>query len=553
MGPHCHYNQTFRGEIDPKKLSNVTALAQKTREYYHEGYPFIDHKQSGVVLLDFSQLFITSSYIKDKIKGDQPRTGVQIFHSIWRHVKEAFNQDKDKKINSDNIHTVVLATDDQSRVPVFKQKEQKKRRDAADAQPYAAKITEITEDGVLTEGSDVPVLIDVRRLRATRGGMRNLCSFFDKMIARTPLPDGKTVIFDFHSSGPIKYQHGQKRRIMTECIHPFGEADMSMIFWTKHFKDSDLVIVRSIDADTIPTFGWYISQFPNECPDNIYWTFKVKKVGYVSVELHRLVDAITQAFGYFHHFLACIILTGTDFHEKNAFAYFLNVQKTIDIFVQKKDGLKQQTELFVSGDLPIDEYLGAFVRVLDNEKKHMCMECLDQKRTLCFSDAKKLPNDTATNKHSCGGCASITSNHTCFQLTTVKQNWEYWTHVWSTDTSTPMVEVVRVNTKTPYYHAFLARKARAAKKKKKEAEEKKQTALTFDPSEQKALTAPPPKKKKKSTKPKKRARSKKKKKPASKNRKKTRFSETNDEMVDRWMKEENMLMEHEIELKTVIF
>jgi hypothetical protein len=443
MGPHADFNQTLRGDLPPKnrdKFPHVYAMQEETRRLYTKGMPNFNHHKTGdsnggVLLLDLYQIFHAANAVS-AARNVQLKKGVTLFQDIWRRATNS--------LSNDQIHTVVLTTDDASRVPNIKNKEQKRRKTKRRNDPYTHTMMHIVEDGYITGTCSTPQPIDGMKLMATRGGMRNLWKYFDSKISSMPIPSGKRVIFDYDRKGPVEYttlDRIPQRRVMDECVHEYGEADMSMIYWTTYFSTrATSVIVRSIDADVIPMFGKYMDKYADVCPDYVFWVFG-KANDPVCVELHMLYEVITKYFGHMNHFFASVILCKTDFHEAQAFTYGMGVHKVMETMINYKDELMPYTDLYDRGTMFFETYIRATIRALGNEKNWMCLDCDAWKLGNCLKKAQAKRNKNAKRKsripfpevkaHTCDECSAHAETHECFGLDSYMANWAYWEHEWA--------------------------------------------------------------------------------------------------------------------------
>lgn len=508
MGPHPGFNKTLRGELPPtrpEKFPHVMKLQEETRELYFKGLPSLDHLDGaeGVALLDLYQIF-HSFNATSQVRGIRFKSGKTMFNDIWKRVQS--------RLVSDKIHTVVMTTDDGSRVPSIKQKEQKRRSKVRRNEPYPDSALHIVDDGFITGTSATPELIDGMKLMATRGGMRNLWSYFESQIMQQYIAPGRTVILDYDRSGPVEFRGSDGaviRRVMEECIHPFGEADMSMIFWTKYFSSrAKAVIVSSIDGDVVPMFGWYMSHFEDVCPAYVYWVFG-KEGSLVSVELHMLYDAIKKHFGHMNHFFAACILGKTDFHPGQAFTYNKGVHKIIEAMIESSGDLMQHTNAFERGDMKLDAYLLKTILAVKNDKNWMCIRCDEYKLANCLVEEQKKKGTTRISfpnvkKHTCTNCTDNAKSHTCFDRGSYAANWRYWAHQWGEPDRmiTAYGELDRSHVLLDCKIHYVSLEAKVARKKKADAKKKatKEAATAIKewiaPRPVLSITEPPTEKKK---------------------------------------------------------
>lgn len=184
----------------------------------------------------------------------------------------------------------IVCCDDQTRVPLRKAAEQarrdqqaeerkakpknrKKRLNASDCDKVESKAAATKKlqkpgqtfhpgsrlcDAGLVEPhkSGGPKPFNLFALTRQRGLRSMLMAYLCDRAAAMVFASGRRIIIDYESRGPIEFT-GQtsswpRIRVLEDYRHPFGEADLSCVFWIAVYGRTHDVVYSSVDSDAIP-------------------------------------------------------------------------------------------------------------------------------------------------------------------------------------------------------------------------------------------------------------------------------------------------------------
>lgn len=94
-------------------------------------------------------------------------------------------------------------------------------------------------------------------LTRTRSLRPALMSYFGVRLSRlNDIPPGRRILLEFDQNGALEY-YGRsgdmpRNRVLSDYRHPFGEADLSCVFWLATYCRHHDIIYNSIDSDALP-------------------------------------------------------------------------------------------------------------------------------------------------------------------------------------------------------------------------------------------------------------------------------------------------------------
>lgn len=224
-------------------------------------------------------------------------------------------------IKSGECHTVVVCMDDASRVPKQKKHEQKQRDNARDVDPLP-NTSKFYDGGVRVVPSAGTVPFHVKAAVSNRSLRPALFDYIVKRFIRTvSLKKGKHIILDHSPEGAWIHRDGVWGQDPTSR-HPFGEADMSMVYWVNRlWRDEDNpanFYIRSTDSDMIPILLHFLQKRINSpTPVRGLWIryWKVKGSNNVRwVNMRAVFEHLAETFGV-KPFIFAACLTGTDYTD----------------------------------------------------------------------------------------------------------------------------------------------------------------------------------------------------------------------------------------------
>jgi hypothetical protein len=223
--------------------------------------------------------------------------------------------------------TVVLVCDAQDKMTPLKARTQASRSQRNKVVKYAIGSV-LGDDGICehTGGKFEPVCMV--RLLGSRHLHLEMWRYLDTRLRadwRVLYALGFAVIWDYGAAdGPVQVMcDNEDGTVVVDalrgCVHPFGEADLGTLYWCRVFHDKTIVL-STIDTDVLPLSAWYLSQFPLNQQQQLWWSYSQVKGGAAKtarlVDLTTLVGHIVSSFGSASLFMASCIACGTDFVQK---------------------------------------------------------------------------------------------------------------------------------------------------------------------------------------------------------------------------------------------
>lgn len=252
-------------------------------------------------------------------------------------------------IDTLGVKYMVLMKDISRMVPIQKEREQKRRDEAAQGKGGKAisltklskpkpvvypEGTTITMEGVTEPGKPLNPVIDMRRIAITRGATK--AQYWDLIFTFTSTynewPEGVVVIFDIKLEGPCFINTrgynpfapttSWRYKVIHELQHFFGEGDLMMPYWLWLFRDQPNILIDTNDGDQLIIMLNYLNHVRGLHKHKQVILQRAKNTAYnnskadavVYVDLLKLYEAIGPA--RIAGFQALAIMSGTDFVEK---------------------------------------------------------------------------------------------------------------------------------------------------------------------------------------------------------------------------------------------
>lgn len=197
-------------------------------------------------------------------------------------LKKVWINELRRPIDTQGVVIMCIVKDISSMVPIHKEKERKRRTDSLPhnkktiklddddelksskktppALPYSDDTT-ITEAGVTEPGQPLNPIIDMARIRITRGRAKS--QYWDVLYAFTSQyrewPDHVTIIFDYRVDGPRYIMKERGGALVLDGLrHHFGEGDLMIPFYLRWFRDYENILVYNNDSDQVPIILNYL-------------------------------------------------------------------------------------------------------------------------------------------------------------------------------------------------------------------------------------------------------------------------------------------------------
>lgn len=156
-------------------------------------------------------------------------------------------------------------------------------------------------------------LIHSQRLWATRDLRAQVCEFIRHKVQYYPIPDGKTLWFDYLAAGPFQFVNMDQCQHRTDLYHKLGEFDLAVKFWLHQFQHLPTV-VYSADSDFLCVFMLYLAANPNRKVQQVYWQRSANEI----VSMNQLCEKLLSVLGLTaEEFVEDCVFDGTDFTDKS--------------------------------------------------------------------------------------------------------------------------------------------------------------------------------------------------------------------------------------------
>lgn len=273
----------------------------------------------GVYIMDIlTRLFGAYNYQTE----DKTFTGVQLYAWLRPIVWNCLNGNREEPHM--NCHTVVICMDDQKRVPVEKSREQGRRNKTRTAEPLPNGCT-FCDGGVMMPGVTDPALavpFDIERVMANRSLRGSMFLYLVDMFRKTfRVMHGQTLVFDFEPEGAQVCVEGTWGRDLTSC-HPFGEADLMMMYWAGRFmrrNEPCNIYIDSTDSDMMPLTAILLDHFVDLRPLrglNVRYWRDTRKNKIRNMDAVGLFDFVTSHMGWsVRMYVTFLCLCGSDFTD----------------------------------------------------------------------------------------------------------------------------------------------------------------------------------------------------------------------------------------------
>lgn len=254
-------------------------------------------------------------------------TGLQIFQAFMGPILDH---------QQSGAAAYVAICDDFLNVPHQKAATQAARSASrSDVKPYDDGVHYlITSQGLMRvdDATAPPELIDIRRLMRTRPLRVKLWQYINQRLAELEndqFSNDFRIVFEYQRGSVNLYPEDAAWPTEFYLPHNHGEADMSIVYWAKLYRDTP-ILVTTIDTDTIPITLNYLQRTGREAP--LYWTYegtliseKRQRIFVDMVQLHDR-ECSTRPASVFA--LGCI-MAGNDFFTKKDVAHLFNPESIL--------------------------------------------------------------------------------------------------------------------------------------------------------------------------------------------------------------------------------